>query len=114
MIGGLKIALTVIEGQTVKMHDDELADLNDIKKGLNNGKKDATADDDVLLTAPLEKTQGKIDSVTKRLDVIERFLQEATDYNASRGKDLKNRLQLIEELLRGQRDVMVRAGQDTW
>lgn len=56
----------------------------------------------------------KMSAVEKRLDVIETFLNEAMCYLVFRGKELRNRLQGIEERLSGQRDQAFIANQDMW
>jgi len=56
----------------------------------------------------------KMKAVESRLDVIETFLNEAMCYLVFRGKELRNRLQGIEERLTGQRDQAFIANQDVW
>jgi hypothetical protein len=56
----------------------------------------------------------KMKAVESRLDVIETFLNEAMCYLVFRGKELRNRLQGIEERLSGQRNAAFIANQDLW
>ena len=39
---------------------------------------------------------------------MEEFMNQAVEYTDFRGKDLRNRLALIEDLIRGQRDATLR------
>lgn len=65
-------------------------------------------------SAYLAQTTSKINSVEQRLRGLEVGLQESIGFTSARGKDLRDRLQIIEDLIRGQRDAMVRRDQDIW
>ena len=46
---------------------------------------------------------------------MEEFMNEAMCYTVYRGKEMRNRLAVIEDLLRGQRDAMaMQADRDVW
>lgn len=64
--------------------------------------------------AHLAETATKINGVESRLRGIETALQDSMSFTSSRGKDVRDRMQVIEDLLRGQRDTLVRTGGDVW
>merc|ERR1719424_462142 len=57
----------------------------------------------------------RLASVERRLSQMEEFMNEAMCYTVYRGKEMRNRLAIIEDLLRGQRDAMaMQADRDVW
>lgn len=58
---------------------------------------------------------SRLHRVVWRLSKVEEFYNEAMQYTVYRGKDLRNRLAVIEDLLRSQRDsVMMRVEKKVW
>jgi hypothetical protein len=60
-------------------------------------------------------TEGRLDETEQSMTRIENFLQEALQYTTFRGKDFRNRLAVIEDMIRSQRDAsMLRVERDVW
>mmetsp|Transcript_17866 Transcript_17866/g.46048 ORF Transcript_17866/g.46048 Transcript_17866/m.46048 type:complete len:413 (+) Transcript_17866:183-1421(+) len=55
-----------------------------------------------------------LEDLELRMQRLENFMSEAVDFAGVRGKDLGNRLQVIEHLLRGQRDAALSAPTNVW
>lgn len=67
------------------------------------------------MNARLDRTSSaRIKQLETRLVKIEDFLNEVMCYFVVRGKETRNRLQALEEFLRGQRDAAVHITQDMW
>jgi hypothetical protein len=65
-------------------------------------------------TAYVADASDRMDEIDIRLSKIESFMQESLQYTTFRGKDLRNRLAVIEDLVRNQRDIVVRDTADLW
>jgi len=126
MIAWVKIAVQKIE---VKLEDLVVAERQEKKAMLLAAQGgDAAQDGTVALVgdgvpgaasdgpaaAILDETAAKINNVESRLGGIEALMQESMGFSATRGKDLRDRMQVIEDLLRSQRDAMVRNGRSIW
>lgn len=87
-------------------HGSEMLELVDPTTGINESamRKTEAAMKEVaegFVTDASNKIKGLEDKMTK----MEEFLHQALDYTTFRGKDLKNRLAVIEDLLKSQRDI---------
>lgn len=57
----------------------------------------------------------RLERIESRMQKMEEFMQTALQYTTFRGKDLRNRLAVIEDLIRSQRDAtMVTVERDVW
>jgi len=65
-------------------------------------------------TAYVADAADRIDTIHARMAKIDSFMKESLEYSTFRGKDLRNRLAVIEDLIRNQRDIMVRDSADIW
>jgi len=72
--------------------------------------------DSALDTGPyVAEAEGRLEGMEQRLVKMEEFMQEALQYTTFRGKDLRNRLAVIEDLIRSQRDAtMVNMDRAAW
>jgi hypothetical protein len=78
-------------------------------------RSDGSTDDDKKeKTAYVADAAERMDEIDNRLVKIENFMQESLQYTTFRGKDLRNRLAVIEDLVRNQRDIVVRDSADLW
>jgi hypothetical protein len=112
MIGFLKLSVGSIDAQLVTLLRLEKEEVKMMHEGGHGAVEVSDKPEDP--SANLAKTDEKIDMIAARLQRIEGFMQDAVDFNASRGKDLRCRMQLVEELLRGQRDALATIGRDMW
>lgn len=55
----------------------------------------------------IAEAEERLEAIEKRMQRMEDFMQEALRYTEFRGKDLRNRLAVIEDLLRSQRDALL-------
>lgn len=117
MIGWVKLKVTKIDTKLEWILGEEekeketmrrLSEGGDVSDLL--GEQTASAQASALIA----ESAPKIDSVERRLGDLELLLQESMDFSSARGKDLKNRMQVIEELLRGSRETLVRSSNDVW
>uniref|UniRef100_A0A7S1QZJ8 Polycystin cation channel PKD1/PKD2 domain-containing protein n=1 Tax=Alexandrium catenella TaxID=2925 RepID=A0A7S1QZJ8_ALECA len=53
------------------------------------------------------EAEERLEAIERRMQRMEDFMQEALRYTEFRGKDLRNRLAIIEDLLRSQRDALL-------
>jgi len=65
-------------------------------------------------TAYVADAANRIDTIVQRMAKIDGFMQESLQYSTFRGKDLRNRLATIEDLVRNQRDIIVQSSGDIW
>eukprot|EP00929_Paragymnodinium_shiwhaense_P090946 TRINITY_DN5101_c0_g1_i3.p1 TRINITY_DN5101_c0_g1~~TRINITY_DN5101_c0_g1_i3.p1 ORF type:complete len:857 (+),score=252.61 TRINITY_DN5101_c0_g1_i3:105-2675(+) len=117
MIGFVKIACTKIEKKLDEVIKEERNDLDDLRALYD--PLAAGVDIDCLNQGPPEPEEyndgvgmsvrdgmKRLDFLETRLSKVEEFLQEAVQYTNFRGKDLRNHLLVIEDLLRSKRDTM--------
>jgi hypothetical protein len=76
----------------------------------------APATDAAGLECPdVPEADARLKAIQERMIKIEAFLQEALQYTTFRGKDFRNRLAVIEDLVRSQRDAtMLKVERDVW
>merc|ERR1719387_1484128 len=65
-------------------------------------------------TAYVADAADRIDKIENRMTKIDDFMKESLQYTTFRGKDLRNRLAVIEDLVRNQRDMIMRDAGDIW
>jgi len=74
----------------------------------------AVAPEEPPPAAFVEDAAARIDAIEARMNKMEAFMQESLNYSTFRGKDLRNQLAVIEDLVRSQRDLIVRDSGDIW
>eukprot|EP00929_Paragymnodinium_shiwhaense_P016744 TRINITY_DN12537_c0_g1_i1.p1 TRINITY_DN12537_c0_g1~~TRINITY_DN12537_c0_g1_i1.p1 ORF type:complete len:869 (+),score=205.13 TRINITY_DN12537_c0_g1_i1:156-2762(+) len=114
MIGYIKIACGKIESRLGEVLAEERADLMDLQAlydpiaageaidCADTGPPEPVEYDDGVGMS-VREGDGRLDWFEDRLDKVDDFLQEAAQYATFRGKDLRNRLMLVEELMRSKR-----------
>lgn len=100
-IGWIKVAVdkTGRKLQEILQEDMEEGDMLREAFGLKGGEEEEEK--------PTFDFGPHLDQVEARLSNIEHFMNEAMQYTSFRGKDMRNRLCVIEDLLRSQRDAVM-------
>lgn len=128
MIGWVKIAVHKIGWKLAEIMDEERQEHNLLTaQNLAAGQTGATAaahqTQIAKLAGPVDDDSGKfltdkdglLDELEGRMGKMEQFIDEAMKFSSFRGKDLRNRLSVIEDLIRSQHDVsMLRVERDVW
>jgi hypothetical protein len=116
MIGWVKIAVQKIGWQLEEILQAE-AEEEELITGVSKdglpaqGELAGTSDSQ---TAYVADAAERIESIEQRMSKIDAFMQESLQYSTFRGKDLRNRMAVIEDLVRNQRDILVRDSADIW
>jgi hypothetical protein len=113
ILGTLKLKVQGIESNLEKVAMAEEKEKAQMERKISENEP-GTSKPEPPPEARLEDTAQKIDVVEIRMDRIECFLQESSNFGSSRQKDLKNRLQTIEDILRTQRNAVTRSTADIW
>jgi len=66
------------------------------------------------IAAYLAQSATQINRLESRMKGMESLMSDSMNFTGSRGKDLRDRMQVIEDLLKSQRDALVRGGRDPW
>eukprot|EP00929_Paragymnodinium_shiwhaense_P046890 TRINITY_DN2383_c0_g1_i2.p1 TRINITY_DN2383_c0_g1~~TRINITY_DN2383_c0_g1_i2.p1 ORF type:complete len:817 (-),score=222.80 TRINITY_DN2383_c0_g1_i2:272-2722(-) len=127
MIGWVKISIQKIFFQLEAVMEEEVADLDAMQRGeissaAVNDSTLAEMEQEAVMPPPvsaqfLSQSDNRLERLDKKLAQIEGFVQEALQHTAFRGKDLRNRLAVIEDMVKGQKDsagLNVDATQDAW
>jgi len=117
MIGWVKIAVQKIGWKLEEILQAEAEEEELITGAPSTG--DGTARGDGTEAVPADKAYvadaaDRIDKIEQRMAKIDSFMQESLQYSTFRGKDLRNRLAVIEDLIRNQRDIITRDAADIW
>lgn len=105
-IGWIKVAVDKTGRKLNEILEDEKEEGDAIKEALGM----ATEEDD---EKPTFDFGPHLDEVESRMVNIEHFLNEAMQYTSYRGKDMRNRLCVIEDLLRSQRDAVMASAESS-
>lgn len=116
ILGTLKLKVQGIEGRLAKVLIKEKEEKNHMLSRAEDGKNDDASGAEMEQPPEyyLAETQQKIDLVEVRMDRIESFMQESSNFGSSRQKDLKNRMQTVEDIIRTQRNAVARSTADIW
>jgi len=116
MIGWVKIAVQKIGWQLEEILQAEAEEeelITGVSKDGSPAQGDLAGSKDSQ-TAYVADAAERIESIEQRMSKIDAFMQESLQYSTFRGKDLRNRLAVIEDLVRNQRDILVRDSADIW
>mmetsp|Transcript_36922 Transcript_36922/g.69006 ORF Transcript_36922/g.69006 Transcript_36922/m.69006 type:complete len:853 (+) Transcript_36922:100-2658(+) len=120
MIGWVKIAVQKIGMKVEELVGEERVERDIIARGAEDATQNALESDDAPAedlgpaTAYVAEAEVRLEQIEGRMGKIEDFMQESLQYTSFRGKDLRNRLAVIEDLIRSQRDALVRDQRDVW
>lgn len=119
MIGWVKIAVQKIGMKVEELVGEERVERDIIARGAKEAEaspmeEEAPPDDGGAATAYVAEAEIRLEQIESRMGKIEDFMQESLQYTSFRGKDLRNRLAVIEDLIRSQRDALVRDQRDVW
>jgi hypothetical protein len=113
ILGTLKLKVQHIDHKLEQVLQQEEKEKRELQTSAD-GTEDASTKPEPNPSARLADAAQKVDLVEVRMDRIECFLQESTSFGSSRQKDLGNRMQTIEDILRTQRNAVSRSMADIW
>jgi len=120
IIGWLKISFGKMTGTLEQILTQEIAE-NDAAMGPfkarlaeidREGKKPG---EEEAPSMSISEGQDRLKRIAMRMEKMEEFMQESMQYATFRSKDVRNRMAVIEDLIRGQRDAtMMKVERDIW
>jgi len=122
MIGWVKIAVQKIGWKLEEILKDEREERDmlqaqdgDISRRAEENRHGGLEDVDDGAPPYVADAEERLERIESRMQKMEEFMQEALQYTTFRGKDLRNRLAVIEDLIRSQRDAtMGSMERDVW
>merc|ERR1719410_1602289 len=122
MIGWVKIAVQKIGWKLEEILKDEREERDmlqaqdgDIARRAEENRHGGLEAEDDGAPPYVADAEERLERIESRMQKMEEFMQEALQYTTFRGKDLRNRLAVIEDLIRSQRDAaMGSMERDIW